>query len=308
MNGPCQSVPVRMELRGMFAPVVRTGMVKALRSEVGCWKVFTHTSMNARIMLVFVVGTSGAFAADVYTRVAESNARIAENHARMMEQDRQRRAAAQQSADAAIQQQRMNAAIAQGQINAQRQNQVMQEQIDALEFQQGRTRRSLDGNAEFNADLHRSMIERQKLDLEERRVAALERIANQTTSTAPPPLLQRPSVPPVVRESDSSYGIPAAYLLSFVTTPRRAEAEAAREAEGKILTFHRAVWASRARVFSANRTLADPQSVYRKKLNELEESMRADPARSKLFDHYDWPERLFAEFQKRYGEIPPMFR
>ena len=72
--------------------------------------------------------------------------------------------------------------------------------------------------------------------------------------------------------------------------------------------FQRAVWASRQRVFVANRVLGDAKSVYRVKFDQLEKQMRADSSTAKVFESADWPERVLLEFTKRYGAIPEQFR
>jgi hypothetical protein len=83
---------------------------------------------------------------------------------------------------------------------------------------------------------------------------------------------------------------------------------AAREITEEKVAFERAVLASRGRVIAANRILADKRSLYRTKLEELERHLREDPDHKGLFTSPEWPEKLFAEFTRRYGEIPAMFR
>lgn len=83
---------------------------------------------------------------------------------------------------------------------------------------------------------------------------------------------------------------------------------AAREIAEETVAFERAVWASRGRVIADNRILADKRSFYQMKLDDLERHLREDPDHKGLFTSPEWPEKLFAEFTRRYGEIPAMFR
>lgn len=159
-------------------------------------------------------------------------------------------------------------------------------------------------------DLADRYFQRQQLALDERRVAALERLATPSPIATnpkveiqpppnPPPLSQRPEPRQVSAEEAHAAHQRESYLAARRIAQEQAE---------KKQIYDRAVWASRSRVISANWILGDPHSVYRAKLNELEANLRRNPSTIKLFEHPDWPEQVFAEFTKRYGQIPAVYR